>query len=337
MSRLLNGWLCAVVGLWAGHALAQTVYVWTGPDGEEHYTDDRATIPDAAKSRAKALVGMGATTPQPPAPRAPAPAPTSPPPVRPPESSVAETLPPAAPPASPKANTATGGRPRVFLASVATEVSGVDLRYIEQCVAAASVSPRLAAWGGLTESVGVEIHARSVMRTSDGEDAFGRAVGLNLVWLQAPKDTRSFGFALPYEKTMLHELGHILEHQHAGQSRPRWFAEGFANYVADFPGYASPDAVAWWTIRHGGARPLEAAFSKAEVHLAYAMATEAVRFLVELITEAGLRRFFELRHSGTSFDAAFVRVVGFDVGEFQRRFIERVRPRYYDRAEAPAP
>ena len=141
--------------------------------------------------------------------------------------------------------------------------------------------------------------------------------------------------SLPYADTAVHELAHLLEHHLAGMARPRWFAEGFASLVTGDTRQASLDDVAWWVIHEGGPRPLERMFAvrgACVVHVAYAIAREALVYLVELVGEAGIKRMFDKRHAGASFEAAFRDVAGLGLDEFQAQFAQWLKPHYYERA-----
>lgn len=304
----------------AAPVLAQPVYRWTDRAGQVHYTNDPAALPADARvetTDGEALTEVGAS-----AATAPRPKPA------------AATLP---------APIREGGRARarrpgpveVKLTKVEVAVSDADREYIEAAIRAGAASPRLAEWGGLLEAVDVEIAAKARMKGCDGDGAFGLAVGPNLVLLRAPADTVSWGQALDYEMTVVHELAHTLEHQVAGGGRPRWFAEGFAMFVSDASGFASLEDVAWWVLHEGGARPLDAMFDGSrhcKVHLAYAIARQAVSFLVQLVGQAGVQRMFALRAQGAGFEPAFAKVAGFPLAEFQKRFAESLRPHDFERA-----
>jgi hypothetical protein len=225
------------------------------------------------------------------------------------------------------------GPVEVKLTRVLVEVSDGDRQYIEESIRTAAASPRLSSWGGLRESVAVEITPAEQMRGYAGTDAFGRAIGSKLMQLRAPKDVRSLGFALDYSGTALHELAHLLEKQVATGSSPAWFAEGFACMVAGQDRPASIDDIAYWVIHDGGARPLDTLMNgRVDMQLAYAIAKEAVRYLIELVGEGGIKAMFEQRAKGVFFEAAFKSVAGFDVSEFQAKFIKSLRPNYYERA-----
>lgn len=306
--------LAAVLLLFSTGATAQTIYRWTDKKGEVHYTDDLSAVPKGAKletTEGEELMVV-------PAPRPQAPVVV---PKQPTRLSVTTRSPPV-----------QSGPIEVRLTQVMVPVSDADRAYIEESIKTAAASPRLTAFGGLRLSVDVEITPAEKMIGYVGSDAFGRAVGLNKMQLRAPRDLHVGSRPLDYSGTALHELAHILEHQLAGQLRPAWFAEGFACVVAEQTRGAIDD-IAYWVIHDGGPRPLDTLFSgRCDVHLAYAIAQQAVRYLVTLVGEEGLRDLFEQRAKGSPFEAAFSKVTGLSVDEFQTRFIESLRPSYYERA-----
>lgn len=296
-------------------ASAQTIYRWTDKKGEVHYTDDRSTVPPGAKLETTEGEELMVVPAPPPAPNVPA--------------AVIKKAERPAPPAPKKPQS---GPVEVKLSAVNVPVSDPDRQYIEESLRAAAASPRLAAWGGLRESVDVEIATAQQMVGYAGTDAFGRAVGSHKMQLRAPQDVRSWGHALDYPGAALHELAHLLEHQVAGTNRPPWFAEGFASLVAGEVRRPMDD-IAWWVIHEGGEQPLEGLFNgKCNVGLAYAIAMQAVSYLVELVGEAGIKDMFEARAKGQAFEAAFAKVAGFSTLDFQARFIKSLRPSYYERA-----
>jgi hypothetical protein len=99
------------------------------------------------------------------------------------------------------------GPVEVTLTKTEVEITESDRQYVEQAIKTAAAASRLKAWGELRESVEVQIVP--IART--GSEAFGLAIGNNLVLLRAPRDTPSWGHALPYEDAAVHELAHILE------------------------------------------------------------------------------------------------------------------------------
>lgn len=300
--------LCGVT-----QAAAQAIYTWDDADGP-HYTNDPSTIPPGARRRESkgddvSVLRHG---------KAPAPRATG-------------SAAPEAQPESGLKSQAAGGPVKVELTEVKVPLEEVDRQFIVKAVENAAASPQLAAWGGLSHSARVEVVSSSEL----AECAFGQAFGLDLVKLRSPKEVPHGALAMPYEDTMVHELAHLLENQRAGQSRPRWFAEGFANVVEGSSGYASAADVAWWTIARGGERPLSTAFSNAPAHVAYAIATAGVNQLVDQVGRDGILKMFKLRAQGASFEAAFRQVAGVSVREFEARFAERQRPLYHERAESP--
>lgn len=314
LSRVLRVSLLLVV--WACPALAQ-VYRWVDSHGEPHFTDDRASIPKGAKvetTDGDELTEVSSDPlPTPGRPKAgPAPRPS----------------------ARPSPTTQTGPV-EVTVTKVEVEVSDADLEFIKAEVAKAAASPAIARWGPLRRSV--EVHVVPLSKLS--VDAFGQAHGATVMELRAPRDAAVCGRPLPYDVVARHELAHLIEHQTAGQLRPRWFAEGFAQYVASptDPMSAIED-VAWWVIQEGGDRPLETVFPRVRTGretIAYAVALAGVAFFVEQVGEAGLRRSLELREQGQSFQAAMESVLGCSLLEFQKRFKESLRPHFYERARAP--
>lgn len=307
--------LLAALTCFGTAAAAQTIYRWTDKRGEVHYTDTPSTAPAGVKvetTEGEELMVVPAPTP-------------------PPALVVLPSAPRSARDAGAPTPPAQRGPVEVRLTRVEVELSPEDRRYIEEGLRAAAASPRLAAWGPLRQSVEVEIASAEHMKA----EAFGMARGLNLMLLRAPKETRFCGRPLPYEAAAVHELAHLLEHQLAGQERPRWFAEGFATYVVGDDRQASLDDVAWWVIHEGGPRPLERMFADAttcQLSVAYATARRALVYLVGLIGEDGIKRMFEKRNAGAPFAAAFRDVASMSVEEFQTRFIESLRPHYYERA-----
>lgn len=286
-------------------ALSQTIYRWTDARGEVHYTDDATSIPRGAK--VQTTEGEELTV---------VPASKTPTPSKPSKPS----------PTKPAAAEVT-----VRITRYDVEVSEVDRQFIETSVREAAASPRLATWGGLRRAVTGTVASASTMKNGE---AFGMAAGTQF-WLIGPTELRQYS-ARPmiYREAALHEFGHLVEDQWAGGARPRWFAEGFACYVADFERAATIDEIAYWVIAEGGPTPLERAFSqRINVHLAYAIAHEALKFLVTLIGERGVRDMFALRANGASFDKAFERAAGFSVADFQRRFAESLRPHYFERSK----
>lgn len=292
------------------------IYRWTDSRGELHYTDDRSTIPRGAK--VQTTDGEDLTV----VPRANPPRASTP--------SRDAGVPALRRESQPVART---GDITVSITRYDVEVSDVDREFIERSVREAAASPRLKTWGGLRRSVTGTISPASFMKNGE---AFGMAAGAQF-WLIGPDElVHNSGRAMMYPDAALHELGHLIEDQWAGGERPRWFAEGFACYVADVQRAATIDLIAHWVIAEGGPAPLDRMFSRVgrcPVHVAYAIAHEALKFLVTLVGEAGIRELFAARGGGASFDAAFQQVVHLTVADFQQRFADSLRPHYYERSK----
>jgi hypothetical protein len=317
-------------GLWllcAAPALGQELYRWVDAHGEEHFTDDAATVPRGARLKplgepqavVHASPGQAATPASDDATQVPqfeTPAPARP------------GVPTVAPAPKPEA-----GPVVVRLARVSTPLTPVDREFIAQAIDAAAASAQLQAWGGLLRSVDAEV-ADAATLDAGGEAAFGRAVSPTRVLLRDPSDVVHDGRPLDYEKTVLHELAHTLEMQRAGRIEQRWFSEGFANVVADFDGYASVDDVAFWVISRGGPTPLSAVFRHPQnLHVAYAVATHAVRLLVTEHGRDAVLDFFARRRRGEGFEEAFHQSFGERVPDFEARWVELLRPKWRQRAQ----
>lgn len=294
--------------------LLSQIYRWTDARGEVHYTDDASTIPRGAK--VQTTDGEDVTV-------VPSPPPSTRAVTRRAEAGLRRPEPPVAQP----------GEVTVRITRYDVEVSDADREFIERSVREAAASPRLQTWGGLRRSVTGTVSPASFMKIGE---AFGLAAGTQF-WLIGPGELRHHsGRAMKYPEAALHELGHLVEDQWARSHRPRWFAEGFACYVADTPMAATIDDIAAWVYTEGGATPLDRAFQpdgKCSVYLAYAIAHEALKFLVSLVGEPGIRQIFEARARGAPFDAAFLQVAHVSVSDFQRRFVDSLRPHYYERSK----
>jgi hypothetical protein len=185
--------LAAALVFLSAAASAQTpkIYRWTDKKGEVHYTDDLSTVPKGAKLETTEGEELMVEPPKPMRPQAPSPS----------QADLRRSIEidlgngqkrvieASATPAPRKQS----GPVEVKLTQVRVEVSEADRTYIEDSLRTAAASPRLQTWGGLRESVEVEITPAEVMRGYAGTDAFGRAVGTNKMQLRAPKDVRSLG------------------------------------------------------------------------------------------------------------------------------------------------
>jgi hypothetical protein len=222
-----------------------------------------------------------------------------------------------------------------------------DETVLREAVAAAVGSDRLQALGGLRRSVHLEVldTISDVQRLGAPEWAGGFCTGPTRIYLLSPYiGLGGGGRPRPWNEMALHELAHAQLRQWAGSTAlPRWFNEGYAMYVARQDPYASPSDIAWWAIRFGGERPLANTWSTpsaarpppalSQVTFAYGVSNEGVRFYAEAFGEPSLKGLLRALHEGSPFELAFERASGLELREFERRFIEHLRPAFHDRAE----
>jgi hypothetical protein len=304
---LIQVLLCAV--------LSQAIYVYTDASGQTHYTDNLQSVPKGAKvktTQGQALSVINADKP-----------------AKGPESS---RLPEATMVDGDETTVST--QPiSVTLTEVKVPVSDVDLIYIQDSIASAAASPKLAQWGPLQESVKVEIRGAADMKAGHVDSAFGLAIGKNLMYLRAPQDVVHRG-PLPYESCVLHELAHSIEHQKTNNSpRPDWFAEGFANFVSQGPVYASRSDMAWCALKKGTVHALGDAFENCQIPVAYALGTEAVNYLVTLVGQGGIEKMFAFRKKRISFEKAFEQVAKMSVDEFEKQFLKTLQTDFHEHAQ----
>jgi hypothetical protein len=304
------------------------VYVWTDSHGEQHYTDDLATVPKGVKvktSEGEAVSVM-------PAPRATRPAPVAP-------------APTAAPP-RPKRADETEAHPTLELRALPSSLKPGDDLVLQQAAATAQRSDRLAAMGGLRRTVFLEVLDRmeDVTRRGAPEWAGGFTTGPTQVYLLSYAIGTLCGRPRPWNEMTLHELAHAQLWQWAGSQQPRWFKEGYAMWVARQDPAASTADIAWWAVRFGGQRPLTTTWSAPEtttapvaersrVTDAYGVSCEGVRFLVERFGESALKAIITGMHEGAGFDEAFRAATGLTSEAFEQAFLEHLRPAFHERAE----
>jgi len=301
-----------------------------------HYTDNPASIPRGVKATTTEGAPIseisGARRPALKAPPAPAPG------QRP-------------PPASEHADDDDEPTPSIVLGPLPTSLKPGDREILEGAVEAARASPRLARAGGLRRSLAVDLIERADDPRLVGvpEWSGGFAVSARQVYLLSPY-LGAVGGGRPraWNEMTLHEVAHAQQQQWTGNAPvPRWFREGYAQYVSGEQPRASASDVAWWATRHGGAAPLLNTWnsvgkgpvtvghaSRADHALfAYGVSLEGVLLLVDLGGDGALRALLEAMHRGASFEAALEATLGVDERELERRFLERVRPAYGQRAE----
>lgn len=301
-----------------GLVLAQTVYTWTDAQGQ-HFTDDLSTVPRHAKVKKLddggpfASVGRGSPARMeeaPPAPGVDAGV----------TADAGEDLP--LPPTGPAS---------VRLTGVNARITAADLEYVRASIERGASSPRLKRFGTLHGTISVTIEDGHGM----SREAFGEATGYETIHLRTPEDLMNLGgWPLPYDLTVTHELAHLLEHQVAGFDRPRWFAEGFASFVGERLKFSDAHDVAYFVVKQAQGHPLRHIFVPgAKVQLSYQVAQDLVTFLDALVGDDGIRRMFALRKRGQTFEQAFATVSGLSLEQFEAKFVDSVRPDFYERAE----
>lgn len=299
---------------------AQTIYRWTDASGEVHYTDNLSTVPRRAKvatTDGTPINTVQGEAPQPVVQRkAVEPEPKKKKPDEDDPWVIKEKLP--------------TGPPEVTITGVHADVAENDLDFIRACVNQGAKSPALLRFGALHGPISVTIETSAKM----SDHAFGEAEGYTTMRLRTPREVMLMnGLPLPYEATVTHELAHLLEHQAAGLKRPRWFAEGFASYVGNNNKYFTPYDVAYWVVTYGGEHPFDRVFSRwCNPFLSYQISQELIAFLIELVGDEGIRRMFELRRKGQSFEKSFESVSGLTIDAFEAKYVASVRPNFYERA-----
>ena len=130
-----------------------------------------------------------------------------------------------------------------------------------------------------------------------------------------------------------HEWAHLALHERLkGLIIPRWFNEGYANWVS-----GGWDVLEGWRLRLalvGGDAPKLAGLSlswprgRSSAELAYMLSTTAVEYLVEESGEEGLAYFFAKWSEERSFDQAIRSVYGVTPSQFEEDWRKYVKRRY---------
>jgi glycerophosphoryl diester phosphodiesterase len=139
------------------------------------------------------------------------------------------------------------------------------------------------------------------------------------------------GGPLDYATVLRHELAHIaLYRAVAPASIPRWFAEGYASWVA-----GQLDASRAWRLRiafvTGRAPPLDSLAiewprTAAPAELAYILSASVIEYLVDESGTYGLQRLFERWRAGGDFEKALIATYGVNTGSLEsqwRRYVKR--------------
>ncbi|MEN9797947.1 MAG: hypothetical protein RL653_1643 [Pseudomonadota bacterium] len=229
---------------------------------------------------------------------------------------------------------------RFALASAPGDEQGTAL--VREALARAA--PRLAAWGGLRETVNVWVmpsHAaleEAVNRK--GYDWLRAWARYSDVYVQSPSTWGMFGaYEEDVAELMLHELTHCVMYQAAatrtGWSRkgiPLWFREGMASWTAR-------QAARWMTLeslaaeldRDPGKDPLRNPEPLYQSHseLVYAAAHHAFTFLVRERGEDTVRAVLAKMGQGDGFAAAFEHAVGVPESAFVEDFRGYLRDRRF--------
>lgn len=299
----------------------------------EHFTDDLASVPKGVTATtaegAPISVIEGARAPSRP----------RPPPAKPGQ------RPPRAAPNDSEPN------PTIILGPLPASLKAGDADIIEAAVQAARDSTRLKTFKGLRTSIAVDLidRADDPRRLAVPEWAGAFAVSGRQVYLLSPYiGGLGGGRPRPWNQMTLHEVAHAQQQQWTRAAPvPRWFREGYAMLVSGEEAGASSSDIAWWAIRHGGTAPLTNTWNSVgegprvanhatradHALFAYGVSLEGVKFITELSGEASIGELFEAMHEGADFQSAFKGAVGLDLRDFELRFLERVRPAYFDRGE----
>ncbi len=134
-------------------------------------------------------------------------------------------------------------------------------------------------------------------------------------------------------RVLKHEWAHVALQQYLqGLRVPRWFDEGFSQWTSG--GWAFTDG---WRLRvafaMGRAPPLDSLVlawprDRASAELAYLLSATAVEYLVAESGERGLELLLQRWREERSFPAAFRRVYGVTLGQFEEDWKKYVKRRY---------
>ncbi|MEX0856168.1 MAG: hypothetical protein WD056_01245 [Gemmatimonadota bacterium] len=135
------------------------------------------------------------------------------------------------------------------------------------------------------------------------------------------------------DATAVHEWAHLGLHDYlAGLRIPRWFDEGYAQWVSS--GWDFEEA---WRLRvahaGSGAPPLDSLTlnwpaDRTDAQLAYLLSASAVEYLVAESGARGMEIFLTRWREMGDFEAAFRETFGTTTGSFESRWIAHVKRRY---------
>jgi hypothetical protein len=304
------------------------VYVWTDARGEQHFTDDLGAVPKGVTVRTSDGDEISVVPATGSARKLPA--------------SKAGTGEPSAKPADDAEL-----HPTLELKPLPSSLKPGDDAVLREAVVRALRLERLAAMGGLRRTVFLEVldSMDEVRRRGAPEWAGGFTTGPTQVYLLSPAiGTLTGGRPRDWDEMTAHELAHAQLWQWAGGQQPRWFKEGYAMWVASQAPHASTEDIAWWAVRHGGPRPLSAAWNaphpttapigeRVQVIDSYGVSCEGLRFFVERFGAGALRAVVTGMQEGARFADAFRAASGQSEEAFEQAFLEHLRPAFHERAE----
>ena len=135
------------------------------------------------------------------------------------------------------------------------------------------------------------------------------------------------------QTTLRHELAHVALQRYLGPARtPRWFTEGYAQWVA---GQWTFDSA--WQLRllffSDRTPPLDSLtldwpVAEVDARTAYLLSASAVAYLVDRSGEHGLRVLLERWRESSDFDQAFRSTYGLTMGQFEEDWRAHVKRRY---------
>lgn len=133
-----------------------------------------------------------------------------------------------------------------------------------------------------------------------------------------------------YRQNLVHELLHLLLHQHIGRRElPRWLEEGMALFYAETPAWEQRTMLSR-ALATGSLIPLSQIdavlqFQESRAQLAYQQSYSAVRYLLATYDVEALQLILDGVARGEALDALFSQATGSDVAGFEREWQEYLR------------
>jgi hypothetical protein len=128
-----------------------------------------------------------------------------------------------------------------------------------------------------------------------------------------------------YRQNLVHELLHLLLHQHIGQRElPRWLDEGMALFYAETPEWENKTMLSR-ALATRSLIPLQQIdavlqFQQSRAQLAYQQSFSAVRYLLATYDVEALRLILDGMARGKELDALFIEATGSDLAGFEREW-----------------